>query len=68
VEDSGHVQILRYYSRIYLDELNNTMITGKTEVYGEEPVAVPFCSLQIPHVLVWDQAQTFVVRDQQLFA
>ena len=39
------------------------MITGKTEVYGEEPVAVPFCSLQIPHVLVWDQTQTFVVRD-----
>jgi len=44
------------------------MITGKSEVHGEEPVAVPFCSLQIPHVLVWDQAQTFVVRGQQLFA
>ena len=39
------------------------MITGKTEVCGEEPVAVPFCSLQIPHVLVWDQAQIFVVGD-----
>jgi hypothetical protein len=44
------------------------MITGETAVYGEEPAAVPFCSLQIPHVLVWDQAHTFVVRGQQPFA
>ena len=61
---SGCVQILRYSSRSYLEGLKNTMITGKTEVYREEPVAVPFCSLQIPHVLVWDQAQTFVMRDR----
>ena len=68
MEGSGCLQILRYYSRINLEGFRKTMITGKTEVYGEEPIAVPFCLVQIPHVLVWDQAQNFFVRGQQLFA
>jgi hypothetical protein len=41
---------------------------GKTEVLGEKPVPVPFCSPQIPHGPTRDRTRASAVRGRQLTA
>jgi hypothetical protein len=39
---------------------------GKTEGFGENPVPVPLCLPQIPHLLSWERTRTSAMRSRQL--
>jgi len=41
-------------------------VTNKTEVFGEKPVPVPPCPLQIPYELAWDRTQASQRKGLQL--
>ena len=43
-------------------------LTGETEVLGDKPVPVPFCPLQIPHVLTRDRVRASAVGGRRLTA
>jgi len=41
--------------------IGGKILTGETEVFGENPVPVPLCRTQISYWLVWDWNRAFAV-------